>query len=491
MMGLQLQSDCWLIWPVILPLSAALVAFLAKGQPRLSGLTGALLTALASGTLFLKVVNHGGGSYDLGGWQPPLGISLRGDGPAVLMVLMTAVTGLAISVYAGGYFQSRIAMGGKGRRHIVQERFFWPLWLLLWGALNGLFLSADIFNMYVTLELVALSSVGLTALSGKPASQVAAMRYLLASLLGSLSFLLGVAFLYKTHGSLDLATIQAALALSPPVALAMALISVGLMLKCALFPFHFWLAPAHANALAPVSAILSGLVIKGGWYLFFRFWQGFLPLVGDGVVVVLAGLGGAAIIWGAFQAFCQQRLKMLVAYSTVAQIGYLFIIFPLLAIGAGQGAAAVFYFAISHSCAKAALFLAAGSIFLQMGHDRINNLDGVRQILPITTFAFALAGLSLMGLPPTGGFIAKYMYLSLAVSQDSWWLVLVMVVGSCLTAIYICRAVSHVLSPRMVAGRSQVVVGASMEWSALALALVAILLGFIAPLPLGLFEVVG
>lgn len=491
MMGLEFQSDSWLIWPVILPLSAALFAFLAKGQPRLVGLTGALFTALASGALFWKMVSHGFGRYDLGGWQPPLGISLRADGPAVLMVLMTAVTGFAISIYAGGYFQSRIAMGGQARRHINQERFFWPLWLLLWGALNALFLSADIFNMYITLELVALSSVGLTALSGKPASEVAAMRYLLASLLGSLSYLLGVAFLYKTYGSLDLATIQACLCLSPSVVMAMILISVGLMLKCALFPFHFWLAPAHANALAPVSAILSGLVIKGAWYLFFRFWQGILPLVDDGVAVVVACLGGAAIIWGALQAFSQQRLKMLVAYSTVAQIGYLFIIFPLMATGADQGAGAVFYFAISHSCAKAAMFLAAGTIFLQMGHDRINNLDGVRQILPRTSFAFALGGLSLMGLPPTGGFIAKYIYLRQAVSQESWWLVLIMVGGSCLTAVYIFRAVSHILSPKMTDGRGPVVVAARMEWSALALAFVAILLGFIAPLPLGLFEVVG
>jgi multicomponent Na+:H+ antiporter subunit D len=240
-----------------------------------------------------------------------------------------------------------------------------------------------------------------------------------------------------------------------------------------------------------VSAILSGLVVKGSWYLLFRFWLGFLPLVGDGGTAVMAALGGAAIIWGAFQAFSQQRLKMLVAYSTVVQVGYLFIIFPLLEAGGGQAASAVFYFAISHSCAKAAMFLAAGTFFLQLGHDRIRDLAGVRQILPITTFAFALGGLSLMGLPPSGGFIAKYMYLSQAVSQDRWWLVLLIVVGSCLTAAYIYRAVSHILSPKMASGRCQVVVAASMEWSALALALVAILLGFIAPLPLALLGVTG
>ncbi|MCK4838813.1 MAG: hypothetical protein KAS94_08405 [Desulfobulbaceae bacterium] len=491
MMGLLLKNDCWLIWPFVLPLFGALLSFLFKQRPRLPGLIVALLTTLSSGVLAWKLVRHGVGRYDLGGWQPPLGISLRGDGPAVLMVLMTAVTGLAISIYAGGYFRSRIAKVEDERRHIIQERFFWPLWLLLWGALNGLFLSADIFNMYITLELVALSSVGLTVLSGKPASQVAGMRYLLVSILGSLSFLLGVGFLYKAFGSLDLATIQAALSFSPPVAMAMALISVGLLLKSALFPFHFWLPPAHANALAPVSAILSGLVVKGSWYLFFRFWLGFLPLIGDGGNAVMAALGGAAIIWGAFQAFSQQRLKMLVAYSTVAQIGYLFIIFPLTGAGAGPAASAVFYFAISHSCAKAAMFLAAGTIFLQMGHDRIRDLAGVRQLLPITSFAFALGGLSLMGLPPSGGFIAKYMYLSMAVSQDRWWLVLLIVIGSGLTAAYIFRAVSHILSPKMVHGQGQVVVAPCMEWSALALALVAILLGFIAPLPLALLGVTG
>ncbi|MBU0680645.1 MAG: oxidoreductase [Proteobacteria bacterium] len=491
MIRLLLQGDCWLILPVILPLLGALLSFLLKKQPRLPGVLGALVTFFASAALAWKLVSHGGGRYYLGGWQPPLGISLRADGPAVLMVLMTAVTGLAVSVYAGGYFQSRINKRGEEQRHLAQERSFWPLWLLLWAALNGMFLSADIFNMYVTLELVALSSVGLTALSGKPASQVAAMRYLLVSLLGSLSFLLGVAFLYKVHGSLDLLAIGAALSLAPAVVMAMVLISVGLMLKTALFPFHFWLPPAHANALAPVSAILSGLVINGAWYLFFRFWQGVLPLVGEGAATLLAVLGGVAIVWGAYQAFCQQRLKMLVAYSTVAQIGYLFIIFPLMEMGPEQGAAAVFYFVISHSCAKAAMFLAAGTLFLQVGHDRISDLDGVRQVLPKTTFAFALGGLSLMGLPPTGGFIAKYMYLSQAVSQERWWLVAVIVAGSCLAAVYICRAVAHILSPRLVAVAGPVVVAASMEWSALALALVAMLLGFVGPLVLHLIEVAG
>ncbi len=157
----------------------------------------------------------------------------------------------------------------------------------------------------------------------------------------------------------------------------------------------------------------------------------------------------------------------------------------------GRGVSALFYFAISHSCAKAAMFLAAGTIFLQMGHDRIRDLAGVRQYLPKTSFAFALGGLSLMGLPPTGGFIAKYTYLNLAVSQQKWWLVVLIVTGSCLTAGYIYKAVAQILRPQIVTDHSPMVITASMEWSALLLACISILLGFIAPILFSLIEVAG
>ncbi len=480
-------SSSWLIWPIIAPLMGAVLCFLSGKPPRRTGLFFAVLTSGASLVLGWQVLARGIESYAMGAWRPPLGISLRADGAAALMVTMTAVTGLAVSIYSGGYFQSRLTGDDRDRCRLAQEQSFWPLWLLLWGALNGLFLSGDVFNIYICLELVALSSVGLTALSGKPPSLVAAMRYLLVSLLGSLSFLLGVGFFYKTCGTLELAAIISALTPTPPVIMALALVSAGLLLKTALFPFHFWLPPAHANALSPVSAILSGLVIKGTWYLFYRFWQEEILLAAVGAVPAI--LGGGAIAWGAFQAFSQQRLKMLVAYSTVAQIGYLFVAFPLLADPAGMGGGAFFYFAISHSFAKGAMFLAAGTFLLQMGHDRIDDLAGVRQLMPVSSFAFALGGLSLMGLPPSGGFIAKYLYVTTAIGQGRWWLALIVVLGSGLTAAYVFRAVAAILSPRLLAERPQLMVAASMQWSALALALMAMLLGIIAPLPLALMGV--
>ncbi|PLX51226.1 MAG: oxidoreductase [Desulfobulbaceae bacterium] len=482
-----LHSSAWLIWPVAAPLTGALLTFLFKDHSRRLGLFFAALSSGLGTALAWQILGHGPAHYALGGWQPPLGIALRADGPAALMVMMTAITGLAVSIYSGGYFQSRRRNSKHHALHSAQEHAFWSLWLLLWAALNGLFLSNDIFNIYVSLELVTLSSVGLTALSGKPPSLVAAMRYLLVSLLGSLSFLLGVGFFYKAYGTLALTAIINSLSLSPPTSMALALISIGLLLKSALFPFHFWLPPAHANALTPVSAILSGLVIKGSWYLFYRFWH--VELIFTAVGLVPAILGGAAIIWGAWQAFAQQRLKMLVAYSTVAQIGYLFVAFPLLAETSGQGHGALFYFAISHSCAKGAMFLAAGTFFLQMGHDRIRDLAGVRQLLPVSSFAFGLAALTIMGLPPSGGFIAKYLYINTAINQGLWWLALLILLGSGLSAAYIFRAVSAILSPQLLRIRPALVVSASMQWSALTLALISLLLGIIAPLPLALLEV--
>lgn len=472
-------GDWLVVLPIIIPLGAALLSLLNRRLPSFPGIVAGLMVFASALGLIRQLQMSGPLDYHLGGWLPPLGISLRLDALSAVMVLMTAVTGLGVSFYARGYFQSRIVIGSNRQRHIFQQRSFWPLWLLLWAALNSLFLSADLFNIYVNLELIGLSSAALTALSGKPASQSAAMRYLLVSLLGSMSYLLGIAFLYKVYATLDLATLREIITPLPLVFAAVSLITLGLLLKTALFPLHFWLPPAHANALAPVSAILSGLVVKSSWYLLFRFWFDlFAAIITGQAPVILAVFGAMAIFWGSFQALTQQRLKMLVAYSTVAQLGYLFLIFPLVRFPAdSSGLRAALYFAVSHSFAKAAMFLAAGSIFLQLGHDRIRDLAGIRQQLPVSSFAFAIAGLSIMGLPPSGGFIAKYHYLNIAIQQDQWPAVLAIIGGSLLAMAYVFRVVNHLLNPGNHLPVTAVTISPAMQWSSLALALISMLLG--------------
>ena len=476
-----------MIAPVVLPLIAGLLCFLFSRRTFIIALAAALANFLAVCFLTWQLLLFGPMRCRIGGWQPPLGISLRTDGPAVLMLLMTAVTGLGITLYARGYFSYRMVDPVRASRHRRQQRYFWPLWMLLLTGLNGLFLSNDIFNLYVTLEVIGISAASLAALSGKPASQLASFRYLLVSLLGSLTYLLGVVFLYRSCAVLDLDLLQNLAGNSPGVRTALALLSVGLLLKTALVPLHFWLPPAHANALAPISVILSALVVKGSFYLLFRFWfEVFAGIITPAALNFMGTLGAIAILWGAVQAMRQHRLKLMVAYSTVSQLGYLFIAFPLAKVaGEAQVWSIVIFMALAHACAKSAMFMAAGSIYLHLGHDRIKDLGGVRSSLPITVFAYGIAGVSLMGLPPSGAFIAKWMLLSSSLASSQYWWALVVMSGSLLAMIYVFRVMSRFfVIPEGFSFHKTEPLSPLMEWPALVLALISLFLGLLAPWPL-------
>ncbi len=255
-----MQDTPWGVMAIVLPLGGAMACFLWPRRALPLGLVTALGIVACVAGLGWQVVEQGAQRYALGGWGAPLGIDLYADGLSLLMLMVTAVVGLGVSVYSSSYFEHKTAAA------------FWPLWLFLWAALNALFLSADIFNLYVTLELMGLSAVALVALAGGADALTAAMRYLLVSLLGSLCYLLGVALLYHSFGSVDIAILAQRMESSPAVWAAMGLMSAGLLLKTALFPLHFWLPPAHASAPAPVSALLSALVVKASFYILLRLW---------------------------------------------------------------------------------------------------------------------------------------------------------------------------------------------------------------------------
>ena len=224
--------------------------------------------------------------------------------------------------------------------------------------------------------------------------------------------------------------------------------TAGLLAKTALFPLHLWLPQAHANAPAPASAMLSSLVVKGSFFLVVRLWFDVLaplPVVIPGVI--LAGLGSAAILFGSVLALRQARLKLLIAYSTVAQIGYLFLMFPL---GAGPWAADAFaggiMQALSHAFAKAAMFLSAGLVAESLGHDRIAGLGGAARAMPVTFLALGLGGLSLMGLPPSGGFAAKWLLMKASIEAGQWVWAVVMAGGGLLAGGYLYRVLGPALS---------------------------------------------
>lgn len=455
-----------IVWPIMLPLLAALAAFVWPRRADRIGIAACVATLAAVVPLLWQVANKGPLLLALGGWTPGLGIALRADALSVSLLLLVATVALAAGIYATGYFTQ-----GEQR-----ERF-WPLWLLLISALHALLLSADLFNLYVTLELLGLSAVALASLGAARDAVRAAMRYLVVGLLGSLLFLAGVVLIYARYGTLDLIALDAAIAAEPAAWVALVLMSSGLLIKCALFPLHFWLPQAHASAPAPVSAALSALVVKAAFYLLIRLWLEMF----DGVVSVDAAwllglLGAAAVLWGSWQALRAERLKLLAAYSTVAQLGYLFLFIPLLVMmppGSARDLAlgAMLLLALTHGFAKSALFLAAGVIQQRAGHDRIADLGGTARALPVTTFTLALAGVALIGLPPSGTFLAKWELLSASFATGQWPWVVVTATGSLLAAAYMFRVLGHAFGPGE--GLAHVLAWSREEIPALLLAVVA------------------
>lgn len=456
--------------PIVVPMAAACAAWVLRGRwgARVGIAVGVTLVACAAALVHTIVVD-GPLRYPVGGWPAPLGIALLVDWPAVVLVALCAVTGVGISVHA------------RDALHDDAADAFWPLWLILWGGLGALALAADLFTLYVALELIGLPAVALVALGRGPEAAPAAERYVLASLLAALAYLLAVALMYAEYGVLDLELLARVVRPSPATWTALGLITGALALKAALLPLHGWLPPAHASAPAPASAILSALVVKGAFLTLLRLLSTtFAPIRAPALDAALALLGAVAILGGSVLAFRQTRLKRVVAYSTVAQLGYLFVAFGL---GAPTPAllSGVLFFAVAHGLAKSALFLAAGNVQRAFGHDRLPELGGAASALPASFFALAIAAVSISGLPPSGGFVAKWLLVGVALDQGRYELVAVILVGGLLSAGYLLRVVEAALAePR--ASLAVVRPPAGMEGAALALALAALLLGAL-PVP--------
>ncbi len=468
----------WGALMVVIPLAAAVASFLMPWRSA----NIIISTAAVSASLFSlvrlsrEVLFTGAVRYQIGGWGSPLGIDLYADGLSILMLFMTVLIVAAVSCYSVFYFA-----GGGSRK-----RFFWPLWMFLWAGLNGVFLSGDVFNLYVTLEVMVITAVALVAIEGKSEALASGMRYFLVAVLGSLSYLMGVALLYASYGVLDIGMLGKTMMSDPATVIAAVLIITGLLAKTALFPLHFWLPGAHGSAPAPVSAALSALVVKAPFYIILRLWTDvFSPGITSHAGLLLGVLGSIAIIWGGVMALRQRRLKMLVAYSTVSQIGYLFLFFPLSS--SADAFIGCVYQVMAHALAKASMFLAAGNLIKALGNDLIENLSGLGQRLNISVFAFGLAGISLIGLPPSGGFIAKWQLLKASIETGHWWWSVIIIAGGLLAAGYLIPVLRSFFSQAHIpAAFKRVPFG--MEAAAIALALFSLLLGIVAALPISVLR---
>lgn len=476
---------------ILLPLAGAFLCLLApRSWSQWIGNGVSILLTLLAGVAAMGVAIGGAGKSALGGWEAPLGIVLRIDGLAAVFLLLTALIALPAGLYAT--FLSRAEDAKE-----TGSFYFWPLWFFLWTALNGIFLSTDLFNLYVLLEVMGTAAVALTVLKGSAQALTAGLRYLLAGMAASMAYLFGVALIYAQYGSLSFDVLAPLVESNWTTGTAIALIIVGLLVKTALFPFHFWLPPAHSSAQPPVSAILSALVVKASFYIILRLWidvfEGSLTYAAG---QLLGALGAAGVVWGSYQALRQERLKRMVAHSTVGQVGYLFLLFPLITVAPGtEGAlwlphawAGGIYQALAHAFAKAALFLSVGVVILATGSDHRSGMRNLVGRLPMTTFAIALAGISLIGLPPSGGFVAKWMLLKASFASGQWWWAPMIVWGSFLTAGYVFMVLRIAFAP---AGNSTPLrrVPRSLEVTALLLGIGAIVIGLRATEVLALLDV--
>lgn len=386
-------------------------------------------------TLWLLSRLPAGGAF-AGSWAPG-GMSLhwRLDGLAGLLLLLTQLVLLASATYAVGH----------RRDAALTERAFAGFWLLLGGlaaALGVIWVAADLLTLYLALELMGLTAVGMMLLPGKPEALAAGMRYLLYALVGSLAWLLGVALLLGAWGSLSLAELGSVARPDAATRIAVALLASGLLLKAAIFPLHGWLVPVHASAWTPVSALHGALVVKASFFILLLLWRLLLPEV----VVAAWGLGllgAGAVLWGGLQAWRADTLKQVVSWSTLGQLGYLMLAFPLLA-GASASVAALAWQATwlqlaGHALAKAAMFMAAGNLMFSTGASRLEELAGASRRLPLALMTFGIAAVTLMGLPPSAGFTAKWLLLQASLTSGQWLWAAVLALGTLLTAAYVFR----------------------------------------------------
>lgn len=389
-----------------------------------SGMTGILLTR--------KVALEGPFSYAMGGWTAPYGIELRFDEFSAAALFICLVFGL-VFVYSGRYVPDNM----PPRR----EAWYYSLLLINLGGMIGFVTTGDLFNLFVFMELVSVSSYALVAIGGGRVAALAGFKYLVAGAVSSVLILFCIGVLLALTGSLNMVDVGARLAdveARAPVALALAGLTAGFLLKAALFPLHAWLPDAHASAPSPVSAILSALVVKLGIFGMLRIYPLFsqAPVSLASLNEVLALLGAVSILAGAFFALFQQDIKLMLAYSTISNIGYVVLGLGLANELAVTGAG---IHVLNHALIKATLFLAAGALIHRTGCRTLHDLRGVGRAMPWTSLAFAVGAFSIVGLPPTAGFLGKW-YIALGALQAGRpGLAVVLLVGALLIFVYYIR----------------------------------------------------
>jgi multicomponent Na+:H+ antiporter subunit D len=438
------------VWPhlpillVVAPLFGALLAgFLRRaGAAFALALLVSWLVPFIAGALLWQVLTTGPISYHIGGWPPPWGIEYRVDVLNGFVLVLVAAVGAVIMPFARRSVAFEVEEG--------QQAWFYCMYLLCLTGLLGIAVTGDAFNAFVFLEISSLSTYVLIALGRDRRALLAAFQYLIMGTIGATFYIIGVGLLYLLTGTLNMVDIAARLGPewanhSRAIVAALAFITVGVSLKLALFPLHAWLPNAYAYAPSWVTVFLSATATKVAIYLLVRFFFSIFGVAIDfrdlPVSEILIALSVAAMFVASLIAVFQTDVKRMLAYSSVAQIGYI-----TLGIGLANlaGLTGGLVHIVNHALMKAALFLAVGAIFLRVGTVRLSDLAGIGRKMPLTMAAFTVAGFGLVGTPGTSGFISKW-YLVLGALDKGWWVLVFLIVASSLIALlYVGRVLEVV-----------------------------------------------
>ena len=429
------------ILQVVLPLIAAPVIILM----RRGSLAWLLVVLVSAATVFIaaallaQVWDGRVISYAIGNWPPPWGIEYRIDAANALVLLLVSAIAFVVALYSRRSVAAEIPE--------EQHYLFYTMFALCLTGLLGITATGDAFNVFVFMEISALSTYVLIAFGRDRRALVASYQYLIMGTIGATFFVIGVGMLYLVTGTLNMADMAARLpdaGQERAILAALAFITVGVSLKLALFPLHLWLPNAYTYAPSAVTAFLAATATKVSIYVLLRFYYsvfGFafvfqtLPVEKVLLVLSLVAMFGASII-----AIFQHDVKRMFAYSSVAQIGYI-----TLGIGMGSeaGLSAGVLHILNHALTKGAIFLLLGGIALRLGAAavRFDSIGGIGRVMPYTTFGIVLGGLSLIGVPLTVGFVSKWYLIAAALDQGAWWLAALIVLSSLLAVVYVWRFV--------------------------------------------------
>jgi len=431
---------------IMLPMVAAPLAVLLR-RPLGAwwiAMMGTVGSAFIAWRLLVHVNAEGPIRYVIGGWEGPTGIEFYIDALNATVLLLVAGISAVVLLYARESINRTVP--------VDKQYLFYAAWLLCLTGLLGITITGDAFNVFVFLEISSLATYMLIGLGQDRRALTASFNYLVLGSVGASFILIGVGFLYAATGTLnmiDLAHRIPDAESERAVLVAFSFLTIGLMIKAAVFPLHAWLANAYTHAPIAVTCFLAGTATKVSLYVMIRF---FYSIFGADYsfgtlflnsVLLPAGILGFVLM--STVAVFQTDLRRMLAYSSVAQLGY---IVSGIALASQAGVSAALVHMVNHGLVKSTLFMAVGCILYRHAHVHIPSFDQLFKRMPATCTAFILAGLGLIGIPLTAGFVTKFQLVGAMLERDLWWVAGLVLASSLLALIYIARVVEVMLFSR-------------------------------------------